>query len=94
MNDICNLLPVNIGGLYLERTGYYRGYNQSLTMHLKLLKSIPSPQRQKSEETFVKFASDNCVICERIELKFDGKSMKTTRSFSTWKRKLAGRVKI
>ncbi len=109
MKDVCDLLPDSLEGLELEKTGYHRRCYQDFTMSLHRLKNPstdgttePSTsQRHHSPRKkiaagadHVKFPPDECMFCEKNEIKANGKMQRPTNSFAAWKGKEPGWKKI
>ena len=97
MKNLHDMLPETLDGLDLETTGYHRRCYQEFTAHLDRLQVAPrkmhhSPRKNKSAAASpVKFPTDECIFCEKKEIRINRKTQRPTHNFrmkkeSGWKK--------
>ena len=104
MKDICDQLPETLEGVDLDNTGYHRRCYQSFAANVDRLKPAAtpsssmryhSPRKSIAGTESVKFSHNECIFCEKKEIKAPGnKTQRPTNSFTSWKNKESGWVKI
>lgn len=101
LKDACYLLQETLDGLDLETTGCHKRCYQDFTTHLYRLQNPSadasasqkshSPHKKTSADAArVKFPPDECIFCEKNEIKVYGKTQRPTHSFVAWKLKESG----
>ena len=105
MKNVCDILPETLDGQDLYTNGYHRRCYQEFTTHLDRLqiasanastsKKHHSPCKKISTgASFVTFPTDECIFCEKNEIKVNRKTQRPTQSFVAFKRKESGGKKI
>ena len=96
MAEVCSLIPDTLEGLDLDIIGYHRKCYQRFNTHLDRLKGAAltegsvstkhhSPRKQGSSLSSPLFPEE-CIFCDRTEIKVRGKTQRPTM-FTSWKHK-------
>ena len=100
MEAVCKLIPDNLDGVDLERTGYHRGNYQTFTKHQDRLKCVapdnePSTIRSpcKSSTFSRNIFPTECIFCGKLETKVSGRTERRVK-FASFKGKEAAWTRI